>query len=99
MQRYFPALNSISEFISSTAGLQVEVTGTKNTVENLSEDDILEIASLILDKIKVEIEKGYTEYKGTKLFKAKKISELAKDKIINIAVSESLSSDQRKVFP
>ena len=95
-RRYFPALNSISEFISSTAGLQVEVTGTKNTVENLSEDDILEIATFILDKIKLEIEKGYTEYKGTKLFKAKKISEIAKDKIINIAVSESLSSDQER---
>ena len=96
LKMFFPALNSINEFIASTAGLIVEVSGTKEAIETLSQDDKLEIAMFVLGKIKEEIEKGYTEYKGTKLFKAIKINEIVKDKTINVVVNEGLNSDQER---
>lgn len=92
-------MGSINEFISSTSGLIVEVTGTKETVETLNQDDKLEIALFVLVKIKEEIEKGYTEYKGSKLFKASRINETVTDRTVNIVINEGLDSDQERGIP
>ena len=96
LKKYFPVLNSISEFISSTSNLRIEIVGTKNLIEGLNEYDKLQIALNVLEKIKIEIEKGYTEYEGSKLFKASRISDIAKDKTINVVINENLSSDQER---
>jgi type III restriction enzyme len=96
LKKYFPAMNSINEFIMSTSDLRVEVSSSKDKLDNLTTDDKLEVAIFVLDKIKNEIERTYTEYKGTKIFKPMRISEVVEDRTINIVVNENLTSDQEK---
>jgi len=99
LKRYFPAMSSFSEFILSTSSLRVEISSSEDKLQNLDADDKLEIAIFVLDKLKNEIERTYTEYKGTEIFKAIKINELVKDATINVVVNENLTSDQERGIP
>ena len=99
LKKYFPALNSISEFISSASDLRVEVTSSKSRLDNLDTEDKLEIAIFVLEKLRNEIERTHTEYKGSRLFKPVRINELVHDATINVIVNDNLTSDQEKGVP
>jgi type III restriction enzyme len=79
LKKYFPNLSSISEFINSDkyiSNVLVDVKGRKSQVEN--QEEKLEITLFVLSKIADEIEKGYSEFKGSKTFEPKKVSSLCK---------------------
>ncbi|MBU4144986.1 MAG: type III deoxyribonuclease, partial [Candidatus Thermoplasmatota archaeon] len=89
MQKYFPKSKSASNFIEALKDVQAEVTTSITKLDTLNSDDKLEICTEVLKKLQNNIESGYTEYVGTKLFKAKKIKDFVEDKIINIAVNDT----------
>jgi type III restriction enzyme len=89
---YLPNLLSIGEFISSEKYLgkvRVEVIGSKEQITKMSPQSKLETALTILSKIEKEIINNSTEYKGSKEFYPKLISEIFTDKVMNIHIDDS----------
>lgn len=91
LKSLLPNLNSISEFITSDDYLRkvrIEVEGLKDQVENLTQQDKLQIAIEILEKISFIIDSEKVEFKGSKEFYPHNINTTFKDKVLNIAVNE-----------
>jgi type III restriction enzyme len=100
LKKYFPAMKSISEFLSTTSEIKVEVISSSENLDNLMSEDKLTISSFVFDKIKSEIEKTYTEFIGTKIFKSEKLKDRLKDPaIINVLINDNLTSDQERGIP
>ncbi len=89
LNKYFPKSKSTSSFIEALKDIQVEVTCSESKLKDLHSKAKLEICTEVLKKLQGNIESGYTDYIGTKLFKAKKIKDLVEDKVINIAVNDT----------
>jgi len=88
LRKYFPKLRSKQEFITSEKYLgdvKVSVNGDDEIIKNLSQKHKLEICIHVLSNISDEAIKNSPEYEGTKLFKAKRIQDVFKDKVIKIA--------------
>ncbi|MEM4625506.1 MAG: DEAD/DEAH box helicase family protein [Candidatus Pacearchaeota archaeon] len=88
LQKYFPKLNSIKEFIESLRQIKVDVRSSKTRLDNLTSEDKLEICLNVLKQLELQIKASYTEYKGTKLFVNHKIKDVVSDKILNINVGD-----------
>lgn len=91
LQGFFPNVKSISEFITSAhylGNLKVEVHGTEDQVENLSQYDKLDIALQLLEKIATHLQSIRVGKKGTKEFKPF----MLKDRIFNKTIT--ISSDE-----
>ena len=91
LQHYFPHLVSISEFLTSDKYLnqiQVEIEGTIEQVNNLTNEMKLEATIKVFDDISKLIPQGSVEFKGTKVFKPQGISYTFTDKTMNIVVNE-----------
>ncbi len=91
LQRYFPALHSIREFITADnylGGVTVDLVGATGQLAHLSPAQKLRIALAILQKISKEIRTGAPDYVGTKLFEPISIQHCVKDKTLQITVNE-----------
>ena len=78
LQKYFPHLKSISEFIESNSYLknvQIELMGDKSSVENPTNEMKLDATIFTLDEISKSIAKGFTEFKGSETFFQESIAE------------------------
>lgn len=88
LKRLFPHLKSISEFITSDKYLgkiKVEVKGSKETVNNLTQDNKLNIVIQLLNKLNSQLNTENINYKGTKEFKPYMVKETFTNKTLNIA--------------
>jgi type III restriction enzyme len=84
-------VTSISDFITSEKYLgkiKVEIQGTEERLNSLSQDDKLRIAIGILEKISTTLQSDKVEYQGTKEFKPDEISKVFKNKTLSISVNE-----------
>jgi type III restriction enzyme len=100
LRRFFPNLSSIEDFISNKAylaSLRVEITGSRYALEHLSSDDGVHIIYQLLEELRVAIEKGWTEYRGTKEFVAIRLKDILRDRDLQIAVDAA--SDQERGLP
>jgi len=97
LQKYFPKLESMNNFIESLKQIKLDIRSSKKKLKNLDPDDKLELCLNILMQIESQIKSGYTEYKGTKLFIHNKIREVVRSKILNINVGDY--SDQEYGLP
>lgn len=88
LQKYFPRLNSMNEFIESLAQVNVDIRSSKTRLNNLTPDDKLEVCLNILKQLESQIRAGYTDYRGTKLFVQNKIKDVVKGKPLNINVGD-----------
>ena len=88
LQKYFPKLNSMNEFIESLKQIRVDIRSSKERLNNLTSDDKLDVCLTVLKQLESQIVADYTEYKGTKLFVADKIRNVVKDKTLNINVED-----------
>jgi len=88
LKKYFPDLTSSKEFIESLKKISVDITISREKLNNLTPDDILKVCLDVLVQLKDEILKGYIEYKGTKIFVPVEIKEIVKDKSLKINVGE-----------
>jgi len=88
LQKYFPRLNSINEFIESLKQIRVDIRSSKERLNNLTPDDKLGVCLTVLKQLESQIRADYTEYKGTKLFVPNEIKNVVRDKILNINVGD-----------
>jgi len=84
LQKYFPNIQSMSEFIGSKdylGDLEITFKGTKNRLQEISNFDYLMALQVLLQTIEEEIKSNLTEYEGSdwindyvhKVFKDKEI--------------------------
>lgn len=110
LNKFFPSLKSIDEFITSDCYLgevDVEIYGLQERLDNLNNQARYEIALNVFKELAVKIQSSTTEYIGTKEFKSHSISTTVDevktsdiliggdDKEFGIAMSETPNSDLR----
>jgi len=88
LKKYFPDLTSSKEFIESLKRINVDVTGSREKLNNLIPDDMLKVCLNVLMQLRSEILKGYVEYEGTKIFVPVEVKKVVKDKSLKINVGE-----------
>lgn len=79
IQRFFPALNSVDEFLTSDDYLgevDIEIYGLKDRLDNLNNYDKYEVALDVFKELANKIESSTTEYIGTKEFTGHNICKL-----------------------
>jgi type III restriction enzyme len=94
LKKYFPNLQSIEEFISSQSylgNIEVEISGPKNKVKNLNQEEKLKVALYIAKEIAEQARINISEYKGSTEFKARMLSNVFRDKFLK------LDSDDERV--
>jgi type III restriction enzyme len=110
LQRFFPSLKSVNEFLTSEDYLgevDIEIYGLKERLDNLSNQDKYEVALNVFKELANKIESSTTEYVGTKEFKGHSINKVVEpsktgevliggdDKEFGIAMSETTKDDLR----
>lgn len=91
LQRYYPKLSSVSEFINSPKFLRdikITINGDNELVTNPDQEVKLKSVVKILEEIAEILPKGFIEYKGSYEFKSKVVSSVFKDKTLNYSLSE-----------
>ena len=91
LKKYFPYIKSIKEFISSPnylGGIEIEILGPKDKINKLTQSQKLETALSVVKKISGQARANTSEFVGTKLFKAKKLREVFRDKKIKIDIDD-----------
>lgn len=86
LQRYFPNVESLSDFIESDdylSGLEITFNGTKTRLADISSFDYLSAVQGLLQTIEFEIKSNLTEYEGS-IYINKPIREVFKDKEIKV---------------
>jgi type III restriction enzyme len=91
LKKYFPFVKSVKEFISSPKFLrdvEIEVSGVKDTIYNLSPTQKLVIVLLIVKKVSEQTRINTSEFVGTTLFKAKLLRDVFRNKKIKIDIDD-----------
>ncbi len=86
LERYFPNVESLSNFITNAdylGGLEITFKGTKNRLKEISNFDYLMALQGLLQTIEEEIKSNLTEYEGSNYIN-KYIHEVFKDKEIKV---------------
>jgi len=100
LRSYFNNLSSISEFVNSTdylGKIVIEIEGTEENLNNLSQTDKLNIATDVLRNIADVISSSNTEFQGTKEFKPYLLKDKIKNKKVHISIDEY--SDKESGIP
>ncbi len=91
LRRYFPHIKSVREFITSDnylGGVEVEVSGPKDKLNKITPSERLEIALFVIKNIAEKAKVSTSEFVGTKLFKARLLQQIFRDKKIKIDIDE-----------
>ena len=88
LKKYFPDLNSSKEFIESLKKINVDITSSREKLDNLTPDDKLKVCLNVLVQVENEILNEYVEYKGTEIFVPVEIKKIVKDKRLKINVGD-----------
>ncbi|MFW6015633.1 MAG: DEAD/DEAH box helicase family protein [bacterium] len=98
LKELFPNLKSKNEFITSNnylASIEVEVTGTKEGLDNLTIDDKLRIAQSCCQKLADDIMSNYNEYEGTEEFQPVALKKILRNVSYNITTNNDRDSDKQ----
>lgn len=88
LKKYFPSLTSSSEFIESLKSITVDITSSKEKLDNLTPEDKLKVCLNVLMQLENEILNEYVEYKGTEIFIPIEIKKIVRDKQLKINVGD-----------
>jgi len=88
LRKYFPGLQSITEFIDSLKQIKVDLRSSTERLNNLTPDDKLEVCLNLLNQLRSQIQSDYIEFKGTKLFVQNSLRDVVKDKTLKINVGD-----------
>jgi len=91
LKKYFPYVKSAKEFISSSnylGGIEIEIFGPKDKINKLTPVQKLEMALSVVKKISEQARTNTSEFVGTKLFKAKMLREVFRNKKIKIDIDD-----------
>ena len=99
LERYFPNVESLSNFVESEdylSGLEVTFNGTKSRLKNINHQDYLFAINGLLDTIEMEIKSNLTEYEGSDYVKDY-VHKVFKDKEIKVCKDSERSDGQLDV--
>ena len=99
LERYFPNIKSISNFIENTdylSGLEITLKGTKARLTELTNFDFLSATQGLLQTIEAEIKSNLTEYEGSDYIN-KYVHEVFKDKEIKVYKNSERADGQFNV--
>ncbi|HRI48220.1 MAG TPA: hypothetical protein PK559_14020, partial [Ignavibacteriaceae bacterium] len=101
LKTFYPHLNSISEFITSSNYLgkikNILIEGTREQLNNISQESKLKIAIKILLEMQEAIQADKIEYKGSKSFTHYFLKDkIDKKKTLNFAETESTDKESGK---
>lgn len=88
LKKYFPSLTSSSEFIDSLKKITVDVTSSREKLNNLTPEDKLKVCLNVLIQLENEILNKYVEYRGTEIFIPVEIKGIVRDKKLKINVGD-----------
>ena len=91
LKQYFPNLNSIDEFLTSSdysKDIRIHLNGPKEKLSNLSAKDQLSVALKVFSVIQNDILKRSRRYKGTKVFEGNPVYKVVDDKVLQVVVSD-----------
>jgi type III restriction enzyme len=94
LQNKFQNLASLHEFIVSDnylSNIEIHITGDKNQLVNIEQNDKLQIAKQVLNNLKIVENTEEQEYRGTKVFKAMPLRSIIKEKTVNYSISNEES--------
>jgi type III restriction enzyme len=100
LKKYFPHLKSIREFIFSDkylGNVEVEITGVKEKLDRLSQDEKLEITLSVVKEIAEQAKTNTSEYIGSTSFKYKLLREIFRDKILKIDSDDERAKGMEKI--
>ena len=96
LKKYYPNLESIADFITSTNYLNnigITFKGTKDALEKICREQYLKACISTLKQIGELIEKGHVDKKGTEKFIPKPVKDTFKDKKMNFNRKEDGSDE------
>lgn len=96
LERYFPNISSLSNFIQSKnylGGLEITLNGTETRLKEISNFDYLLAIQSLLQTIETEIKSNLTEYEGSEYI-IKNIHEVFKDKVIKVSKGSERADGQ-----
>lgn len=99
LHRFFPSINSISDFIKSSdylGGVTVSVHGKGEDINNLSNHTKLEIVMYILTQISNDIHTKFGDYRGTKQFHRTPINKYFRDKKLYFSINKGDDQESGK---
>ncbi len=88
LKKYFPSLSSSNEFIGSLKNITVDITSSKEKLDNLTPEDKLRVCLNVLMQLENEILNEYVEFKGTEVFTPIEIKKVVRDKQLKINVGD-----------
>ncbi|MCW5877061.1 MAG: DEAD/DEAH box helicase family protein [Anaerolineales bacterium] len=91
LRRHFPSLKARKEFVESDkylGSVTIDLFAA-SPAPPLTQEQKLQIALSVLQRIAIDAKSNVAEYIGTKRFTAHKVSEVFKDKILKIAQDDS----------
>jgi type III restriction enzyme len=95
LKTHFPHLPSISHFVTSEdylAQIKVDVTGTPTRLASLNNQDRLDIALDVLQRLAADLKSGTATYIGTREFRPEAVKACVRDKTINVYVKPDATS-------
>ncbi len=99
LKRYFPNIESLSNFITNAdylGGLEITFKGTKNRLKEISNFDYLMALQCLLQTIEEEIKSNLTEYEGSNYIN-KYVHEVFKDKEIKVYKDSERADGQEEL--
>ena len=98
LERYFPSVKSLSNFIKNKdylGGLKITFTGSKSRFANISNCDYLLAVQSLIQAIEFEIKPNLTKYEGSQYFN-KPICQVFQDKDIRVPKDSERSKGQEQ---
>ncbi|NQU83469.1 MAG: DEAD/DEAH box helicase family protein, partial [Parcubacteria group bacterium] len=87
LHKHFPQIKSVSEFIKRKeylADLAITFCGNKTDLEELSNENLFQGTSKLLEQVEMEIKNNLTEYEGTEKFIPAKLASVFVNKKIKV---------------
>jgi type III restriction enzyme len=100
LKRYFPNIESLSEFIEHETymgGLEITFRGTKGRISEISHSDYLNAIQQLLDTIEGEIKSNLTEFEGSDYLN-EYIHRVFKDKEIKVYKNSERAEGQEELL-
>ncbi|MFA7319520.1 MAG: DEAD/DEAH box helicase family protein [Parcubacteria group bacterium] len=98
IQKYFPPADSVEKFIDEyLKDVSVKVSSQKDFLDSLRQEEKLDIAVNVLEQIAVSAQITKKENKGSFEFGAHKISDIFKDKILQIASDSPRAKEMAEI--
>ena len=101
LSKFFPNLESISNFIDSInylGGLEITFNGSKTRLSNITNSDYLRAIQGLLQEIETEIKSNLTDYEGSEYFEKLIRDVFPKEKPIKVRKNSIRSEGQEEII-